>query len=282
MRVVLQANHVESGFFAGADIGDVAFVDDRKRTRWQQSLGLQFFAAEADHHHLAAEVRVQADVAQRADRDLGARRVDRHAAAVAVLEADHVVDVRETRQQLRLDALQRKVEHAGDALHGRRDGQDVARADRTVGIAKTFEGVAIERRLRCGLDGGDRQAVESTRFGHLQQPLVDPAAGGDVVVGKADRDAVAQHRRSRRRCRPAPPCAPAARARAASVPRAAPRRAAGHRRWRRWRRCRARACGWSVARTSVFRERSPVHSGLMPAFLMTLVHRSSSLCTNLV
>jgi hypothetical protein len=110
----------------GADVGDVALVDDRERARRQQALGLQLLAAQADHHHLVAEVRVQADVAQRADRDLGARRVDRHAAAVGVLEADDVVDVRVLGQQFRLDALDRELDHAGDALHRGRDRQDVA------------------------------------------------------------------------------------------------------------------------------------------------------------
>ena len=148
MLVVLQADHVELRFFACADIGDVALIDDGEAARRQQALGLQLLAAQAHHHHLAAEVRVQADVAQRADRDLGAGRVDGHAAAVGVFEADHVVDVRELRQQLGLDALHREVEHAGHALHRGRDRQDVARADRAVGVAKAFEGVALERRQR--------------------------------------------------------------------------------------------------------------------------------------
>ena len=56
-----------------------------KRARRQQALGLQLLAAQAHHHHLVAEVRVQRDVAQGADRDLRVRRVDRDAAAVGVL-----------------------------------------------------------------------------------------------------------------------------------------------------------------------------------------------------
>jgi hypothetical protein len=60
----------------------------------EQARRLQLFAAQADHHGLAAEVRVLADVAQGADRDVGAGRLDGDAAAVGVLEADDVVDVR--------------------------------------------------------------------------------------------------------------------------------------------------------------------------------------------
>ena len=74
---------------------------DREAARRQQPLGLQLLAAQADHHHLAAEVRVQADVAQRADRDHRVGRVDRHAAAVAVLQPHHVVDVRDTAAAVR-------------------------------------------------------------------------------------------------------------------------------------------------------------------------------------
>jgi hypothetical protein len=77
-----------------------------------------------------------------------------------VLEADDVVDVRVLRQQLVLDAFDREVEHAGDALHRRRDREDVAAADRAVGIAVALERVAVERRQRRRLDGRDRQAVE--------------------------------------------------------------------------------------------------------------------------
>ena len=89
VRLVLQADDVEPG------VG-IALVADLERSRRQQPLGLQLLAAEADDHDLAAEVRVLADVAQRPDRDLRIGRVDRDAAAVAVLEADDVVDVRES------------------------------------------------------------------------------------------------------------------------------------------------------------------------------------------
>ena len=48
---------------------------------------------------------------------IGAGRVDRDAAAVAVLERDDVVDVGKARQQLLLDPLDGEVDDAGDALH---------------------------------------------------------------------------------------------------------------------------------------------------------------------
>jgi hypothetical protein len=62
VRVVLQADHVQRLGLGLPRRGSEA-------ARRQQPLGLQLLAAQADHHHLAAEVGVQADVAQRADGD---------------------------------------------------------------------------------------------------------------------------------------------------------------------------------------------------------------------
>ena len=62
MRIVLQAHHVQR-----LGLG-LALVDDGERAWRQQALGLQLLATQADRHQLAAKIRVQADVAQRADR----------------------------------------------------------------------------------------------------------------------------------------------------------------------------------------------------------------------
>ena len=169
-------------------------------------------------------------------------RVDGDAAAVAVLEADDVVDVRVLRQQLVADAAQRDVEHAGHALHRRGDGQQVARADRRRPDCVPLEGVAVQRWQRSGFHGRHRQAVERARAGHLQQPLVHPAAGGNGARSAADAHAVTQHlvafgqvdQRHLVRLRHA-----FAQHRAVGAARC-PR--AGRRRWRRSRRCRVRAC----------------------------------------
>ena len=187
MGLVLQTHHIErSGFAPG--------VRDRDAARGHQAFGLQLFAAQADHHHLAPEVGVQADVAQGADRDLGALGVDGHAAAVAVLDPHHVVHVGKQRQQLVFDARDRKFDHARDTLHRGGDGQDVAGAHRAIGIAKAFECVALQRGQRRGFDGGHGQVVQLTSTGHVQQTFVHPAACGNVLPRMANRDAVAQHR----------------------------------------------------------------------------------------
>jgi hypothetical protein len=188
VRVVLQPHHVERrlGCFA-------ALVYHRDGAGRQQPFGLKLLAAQAHHHHLAAEVRVEADVAQCADRDLRVGRIDRHAAAVAVLQRNHVVDVRVTRQQLLADAVHRELGDTGHALHGLRDGQDVAGAHAAIGVAVALEGVALQRRLRRCPGGGHRQVGQAGRVGHGQQAFMDPAAGGNVLQRAADDHVVAPH-----------------------------------------------------------------------------------------
>ncbi|MPM77574.1 hypothetical protein SDC9_124580 [bioreactor metagenome] len=184
MGLVLQTDHVQFRF---------TLVDDGKAARRQQALGLQLFTAQADHHDLAAEVRVAADIAQRALRDLGTHGIDGHAAAIAVLQAHHVVHMGVAGQQLGLDAAHGKVEHPGHALHRGGDGQDVARAHGAVRIAVTLEGIACQRLQRGRLDGGDGQALQRASLGHLQQALVYPAAGGNGLERIADDHVVAPH-----------------------------------------------------------------------------------------
>ena len=140
----MQAHHVELGAFTDSCTSGIALIHDGETARRQQPLRLEFLAAQADHHHLISKVRVEGDIAQRADRDLCARRIDGHPAAVGVLQADHVVYLRVFGQQLGLDALHREAGDAGHALHGLGDRQDVARADRAVGIAVALE-AALKR-----------------------------------------------------------------------------------------------------------------------------------------
>ncbi len=191
MRIVLQTDDIKLG--CGG-----ALVGNGNAAGGQQPLGLQLLATQAHHHHLATEVGIQADVAQRADGNDCVGRVDGNAAAVTVFERNHVVHIGKARQQLGLDALHRKTGDTGHALHGLRDGQDVARADRAVRIAVALEGVALQWWQRLGLHGRHGQVVEAARIGHLQQALVHPAAGGDVGQRMADGHAVAQHHRALR------------------------------------------------------------------------------------
>ena len=187
VRVVLKAHHIKSGIFG------LPLINDGKAARWHQALGLQLLAAQAHHHHLSAKIRVQTDVAQRADGDFCPRCVNRHAAAIAVRQRHHIVHIRELRQQLGLDSRNGEICHAGHALHSLGDGQNVARTDRAIGIAKALKGVALKRRLQRRLHGGDGQVIQAAHVWHFQQPLMHPTARGNVFERVANRNAVAQH-----------------------------------------------------------------------------------------
>ena len=187
MRIVLQTHHIERSGLAPR-------VRDRDAARGHQAFRLQLFAAQADHHHLAPKVGIQADVAQGADRDVGPLGVDGHAAAVAVLQPHHVVHIGVLRQQFVFDARDCKLDHARNTLHRGGDGQDVAGAHRAVGVAKAFKGVALQRGQRRGFDRGHGQVLQRAGTGHVEQTLVHPAARGNVLQRMANRDAVAQHR----------------------------------------------------------------------------------------
>ena len=113
---ILQANHIQHG------IGGGACVLDGETSRRHQAVGLQFFAAQAHHHHFTAEIRVEADVAQGANRNVGAFGINGHTAPVGVLQPHHIVHIGIVSQQLLLDALHRKVHHPGNTLHGGGDG----------------------------------------------------------------------------------------------------------------------------------------------------------------
>ena len=102
--------------------------------------------------------------------------------------------MRKARQQFGLDAPHGKLCHAGHALHGLGDGQDVARAHRAVGVAVALEGVTLQRRHGRGLEGGHRQVDELAGRRHVEQLFMHPAAGSNRLERVTDRNAVAQHR----------------------------------------------------------------------------------------
>ena len=154
---------------------------------------MQLLTTQADHHDFTAKIGVEADVAQRAYRDFGARRVDGDTTAIAVLKPDHAVHIRIERQQLALDALHRHLEHTRHALHGGSDGQKVAGAHRTIGVHKALEGVALDRRPLGRWPCRHGQALQLARSRNVQQPLMHPAARGNRFTCVTHRHVVAQH-----------------------------------------------------------------------------------------
>ena len=155
--------------------------------------GLQFLATQADHQRLAPQVRVARQIAHRANRDVRVGGGDRHAAAVTVGQCDHVIDVRVLGQQLILDAFYRVIKHAGHALHGGGDPENIARANSAVSVAIPLESEAFERRLSVRHLGGERQTVQRRRGRHAQLIFLDPTATGDRLQCVANDLAVANH-----------------------------------------------------------------------------------------
>ena len=152
------------------------FREDGQLAGREHAQGLQFFAAEADDQRIAAEVGVEAQVAEGADGDLRAGCVDGDAAAVVVRDGDDVVDVGVARENLRLDAADGVVHGGGDALDGGVDAEDIFGADGAVVVAIALEGVALKRRLRLGCCGGELQSVEVGRLGQDDQSFMHPTA----------------------------------------------------------------------------------------------------------
>ena len=84
----------------------------------------------------------------RANRDHGGRGVDRHAAAIQVVETDHAVDIRVFRQQVSFNNFHHIIDDARDAVHAGSDTKQVSGTDAAIGVAIPFKGVAGQRRQR--------------------------------------------------------------------------------------------------------------------------------------
>ena len=130
----------------------------------------------------------------RADRHDRRRRIDRHAAAVKVVEPDNAVDVRVFRQQFGLDPLDDVIDDAGDALHGRRDRQHVLGADGAIRIAVALEAVALQRRQGHRHLVRQRQRRQRRGFGQPHQRFFDPGTTRDRLLRIANDFAIAKDR----------------------------------------------------------------------------------------
>ncbi len=148
-----------------ADVFFILQADDAGAVDWdtfhivspfQQALRLEFFAAEANNHHFTAEVRVQCNIVDCTNRHDGGWGIDRHAAAVQVIEPHHAVDVWVFGQQIALNDFHYIIHHARHAVHAGGDSKQVFGADATVSIAVSFEGITLKRRQRLWHFGRQR------------------------------------------------------------------------------------------------------------------------------
>ena len=160
------------------------------RASRQQTVGLQFLAAKTNDHGAAAEVRIEANVSERPNRDLSVQRLDRHSTAINVLKANHVVDIGVLGEQLVADPAHGVLDYARDALDGCSYGEQISSSHRPIGIAVAFKYIALEGRCeRCVLSC-DRQPFERRGGRHDEPPLIDPRACWHYLRGVADYDII--------------------------------------------------------------------------------------------
>ena len=138
MLLILQADD------AGAIYGNAFYIVGA----FQQALRLQFLAAKANHHHFAAEVWIEGQVMNGADRNDRCRSVNRHAAAIKMVQTHDAIDVGILRQQIAFDNFHYVIDDSRHAVHAGANTEQIFGANAAVGVAIAFEGIAFQRRQR--------------------------------------------------------------------------------------------------------------------------------------
>ena len=94
-----------------------------------------------------------------ADRHHGRWRVDRHAAAVQVVQTDNAVYIRVSGQQVTLNDLHDIIHDARHAVYAGGDAEQIFGADAAIRVAVAFKRVAFQRRQRFRHFRRQRQGV---------------------------------------------------------------------------------------------------------------------------
>ena len=134
-------------------------------------------------------------IAENADGHLCLRGIDGHAAAVGVVHRDDVIHIGIFGEKFFLHLFHSHVQHAGHALNGSADSQNISGSGRTSpGIAVSLPG--LHRRFRQVRHdvGAVLHIVHVGRHGEFQHMLVDPASFLDIVDGIAQHHSVADNR----------------------------------------------------------------------------------------
>ena len=152
----------------------------------EQTLRLQFFAPQANHHHLAAKIRVEGNIMNGTDRHDRRWRVDRYATAIEMVQANHAIDVRVFRQQIAFDDFHHVIHHARHAVYAGGETKKIFGTDAAVRIAIAFKGIAFQWGKRFRYAGGKWQGVQRWRFWQLNQRLLNPASLRNCANGIAD------------------------------------------------------------------------------------------------
>ncbi|MNS76302.1 hypothetical protein D3C72_1098450 [compost metagenome] len=135
----------------------------------QQALWLKFFAAQANHHDLAAKIGVEGDIMDGANGYHGGRGINRHAAAVQVVQTHHAVDVRVFRQQIAFDDFHHVIHHTRHAMHAGGNAEQVFSANAAIFVAITFEGITFQWRQRFRYARCQRQSIQRRGFWQLNE-----------------------------------------------------------------------------------------------------------------
>ena len=128
-----------------------------------------------------------------ADRDDRCRGVDRHAAAIQVVQTHNAIDVGILWQQIAFDNFHHIIDDARHAVHAGANAEQVFGSDAPVGVAIAFEGIAFQRRQRRRDFGRQRQSMQRRRFWQFDQRFINPAALWNIAYCVANHLAIADN-----------------------------------------------------------------------------------------
>jgi len=157
---------------------------------------LKHFAAEADEND-SGDVRIARIAPLRSLQNVEALALAGHAAAGAVDQRDHSIDIRVVFQNSRLFDFAR--DQAGDgrgAVHARQDGDVVPDANFSVGATKALKGRALLERKHDFRLRRFAKTVVARKVVHHDIVLMDPIARRDHARRKTDDLAEFQDRRA--------------------------------------------------------------------------------------
>ena len=106
----------------------------------------------------------------------GRRGIDRHAAAVKVIQPHHAINVRVLWQQIALDEFHHIIHHACHTVNAGGNAEQILGSNAAVCVAIAFKGVTFQRWQRLRDAGRQRQGVQRWGFWQLNQRLINPAA----------------------------------------------------------------------------------------------------------
>ena len=122
------------------------------------------------------------NVSQNLLRNVRIRRINRHTAAIRMVDCYHIIHIRIFRQNLPLDSLDCNIQHTGDTLHGSVDTQNISCpriASSRVAIPHPGGSLRFWQ-IRSDI-GGKFHLIKIRCRSHDEIFFIDPAALGDIL-----------------------------------------------------------------------------------------------------